>query len=153
MTRNDDGSAFREAMRGVKPLAAKERAALERRKRAARRRSTGAGANAAPQAAVDRRVLRDLARGRLRVEAEADLHGLTGAHALRVLEEFIAEAIAERFTCVRVVHGKGKRSGPGGPVLQALVHRWLATRADVLAFAPALPRDGGSGAVYVLLKR
>jgi DNA-nicking Smr family endonuclease len=53
--------------------------------------------------------------------------------------------------CVRVVHGKGLRSGPGGPVLKPIVHRWLRKVENVAAFAAARPADGGSGAVYVLL--
>jgi DNA-nicking Smr family endonuclease len=156
---SDDDRSFREAMRGVKPLRHKPRAATASRTRAGQRRMIagqhrmGAAAHAAPKRAVDRRMLRDLRRGRIRIDAEADLHGLSGEQALRALEEFIAEASAERLACVRVVHGKGKRSGPGGPVLAALVRRWLQTCDHVLAYAEAAARDGGSGAVYVLLER
>jgi DNA-nicking Smr family endonuclease len=149
---SDDDRSFREAMRGVKPLRHKPRAATTSRTRAGQRR-TGAAAHAAPKRAVDRRMLQDLRRGRIRIDAEADLHGLSGEQALRALEEFIAESAAERLACVRVVHGKGKRSGPGGPVLAALVRRWLQTCDHVLAYAEAAARDGGSGAVYVLLER
>jgi DNA-nicking Smr family endonuclease len=53
---------------------------------------------------------------------------------------------------VRIVHGKGWRSGPGGPVLKGLTDHLLRRRADVLAFASARPADGGTGAVLVLLK-
>jgi DNA-nicking Smr family endonuclease len=157
MTGNDDHSVFRAALRGVKPLAQKQRAGTQRRKRPPAHgvspRGRGAAQRVGGRTPVDRQTLRDLRRGRLRTAAEADLHGLTGAHALRVLEEFIATSVAEHCKCVRVVHGKGKRSGPGGPVLRDLVHRWLAQSDDVLAFAQALERDGGSGAVYVLLER
>lgn len=149
---SDDERSFREAMRGVKPLRHTQRAATASRTRAGQRRTSAAG-QAAPKRAVDRRTLRDLGRGRIRIDAEADLHGLSGEQALRVLEEFIAESAAQRLACVRVVHGKGNRSGPGGPVLAALVRRWLQTSDHVLAYADATARDGGSGAVYVLLER
>jgi DNA-nicking Smr family endonuclease len=52
-----------------------------------------------------------------------------------------------------VIHGKGARSGPDGPVLKAGVQRWLAQWDDVLGYVSAARRHGGSGAVYVLLQR
>jgi DNA-nicking Smr family endonuclease len=53
---------------------------------------------------------------------------------------------------VRVIHGKGLRSGPGGPVLKHVVDHWLRKIENVAAFASARPVDGGTGAVYVLLQ-
>ena len=58
----------------------------------------------------------------------------------------------EGLRCVRVIHGKGRRSGIGGPVLKHSVGAWLARIDRVCAFAPARPVDGGSGALYVLLQ-
>jgi DNA-nicking Smr family endonuclease len=54
---------------------------------------------------------------------------------------------------VRLVHGKGQRSGPRGPVLKNKVNVWLRRRSDVLAFASTPPVDGGTGAIYILLAR
>jgi DNA-nicking Smr family endonuclease len=53
---------------------------------------------------------------------------------------------------VRVIHGKGLGSRNREPVLKAKVAGWLAQREAVLAFCEAPPRDGGSGAVLVLLR-
>jgi DNA-nicking Smr family endonuclease len=56
---------------------------------------------------------------------------------------------------VIVVTGKGLKADGGG-VLRANVPRWLNEpdlRARVLAFAHARPKDGGEGALYVLLKK
>jgi DNA-nicking Smr family endonuclease len=50
-----------------------------------------------------------------------------------------------------VIHGKGRGSGPRGPVLKHVVNHWLRRMDDVAAFATARPVDGGTGAVYVLL--
>jgi DNA-nicking Smr family endonuclease len=55
--------------------------------------------------------------------------------------------------CARVIHGKGRRSGPEGPVLKGIVHERLERAPGVLALVAAEPRDGGSGAVLVLLGR
>ena len=61
-------------------------------------------------------------------------------------------ALAQQLRCVRVIHGKGLRSGPAGPVLKHAVSDWLARIDSVAAFATARPEDGGTGALYVLLK-
>jgi DNA-nicking Smr family endonuclease len=97
-------------------------------------------------------VLTQLRRGAFVIDGEIDLHGLTGAEAKAALREFIAECIERRVRCVRVVHGKGRRSGPRGPVLKNVVNNWLQRADDVLAFGSARAVDGGSGAIYVLLK-
>jgi len=96
-------------------------------------------------------VFRKLRRGEISVRDEIDLHGLTAAEARPALYEFLAEANAAGLRCVRVIHGKGRRSGHQGPVLKRKLGRWLQVREDVLAYCSARPVDGGTGAVYVLL--
>jgi DNA-nicking Smr family endonuclease len=96
-------------------------------------------------------MMRKLRRGQLAVEAEIDLHGLRQHAAHAALRQFLNDCVQRGLRCVRVIHGKGLRSGPGGPVLKLAVHHWLRTVENVAAFAGARPADGGSGAVYVLL--
>ncbi len=96
-------------------------------------------------------VLRKLRRGHYRIQAELDLHGLTAREAKAVLREFMAEALERGLTCVRIIHGKGLRSGPGGPVLKSTVSAVLQRSSRVLAFVSARAVDGGTGALYVLL--
>ena len=97
-------------------------------------------------------TVRRLRRGRFRIDQEIDLHGLTRAEARATLLEFIAEESQHGSRCVRVIHGKGLRSGHRGPVLKQSVNRWLRRLDNVLAFTPARRVDGGSGALYVLLR-
>jgi DNA-nicking Smr family endonuclease len=101
---------------------------------------------------VREQTLRHLRRGRFPVEDELDLHGLSQAAARDHLAEFIAASRHAGLRCVRVVHGKGYRSGARGPVLKIAVNTWLKRHADVLAFTSARVIDGGTGAVYVLLR-
>jgi DNA-nicking Smr family endonuclease len=101
---------------------------------------------------ISEAVLTRLRRGAYVVDGEIDLHGMTGAEAKAALRGFIAECTEQRLRCVRVVHGKGRRSGPRGPVLKNVVNHWLQRADDVLAFGSARAVDGGSGAIYVLLK-
>ena len=101
---------------------------------------------------VPQRVLLRLRRGEYAVAAETDLHGLTAIQARAALAAFIKAALYQGQSCVRVVHGKGRRSGPRGPVLKNVVNQWLRNCDAVSAFGSARPLDGGSGAVYVLLR-
>jgi DNA-nicking Smr family endonuclease len=103
------------------------------------------------RAGIPARLLDRLRRGEFAVEDETDLHGLTAAEAREALREFLHDSLARRLHCVRVVHGKGLRSGPRGPVLKHAVNVWLRKVDAVVAFASAPRQDGGTGAVYVLL--
>ncbi len=102
---------------------------------------------------VQKRITRRLRGGRIPVEASLDLHGMTLAIARKEFACFLAEARDRDLTCVRIVHGKGYRSGRRGPVLKRAVARWLSRRQEVLAYTSARPVDGGTGAVYVLLRK
>ena len=106
---------------------------------------------------VDRRQVERLRRGRLPIEARIDLHGMTQDAARRSLDAFIGAAAAAGKRCVLVITGKGVgRGGAGAGVLRENTPRWLnlpPNRARVLAFDHAQPRDGGDGALYVLLRR
>jgi DNA-nicking Smr family endonuclease len=175
--KDDDKDSFVAAMRGVRPLEFERRVeSTERpkpRARNSRRARTevlaeslygpsepstdgieqlGEGV-AFRRSTLPKRVFRDLRNSRYSIEAELDLHGLSMLNAKRELREFIVQSAKQQLGCIRVVHGKGKRSGPAGPILKGAVQHWLTQWEEVLAFVSAQPRDGGSGALYVLLRR
>ena len=174
-TDDEDTTAFREAMRGVRPLARKPRApAVKARKPPPRARFTrravdqvleeslelspadlgveAADALSYRREGVRESTLRDLRRGRWRVDDELDLHGMTLKEAKPALREFLARAHASQARCLRIVHGKGLGSGSRGPVLKNAVNVLLRRDDDVVAFCSARPTDGGTGAIYVLLR-
>jgi DNA-nicking Smr family endonuclease len=97
-------------------------------------------------------VMRRLRRGLFPIEDELDLHGLCQTAARDRLADFIARSRDGGCRCVRIVHGKGYRSGARGPVLKSAVNLWLRRHMDVMAFVSARAIDGGGGAVYVLLR-
>lgn len=98
-------------------------------------------------------LLRKLRRGQFSIGAELDLHGMTVPVARASLAGFLAECLKSNIRCVRIIHGKGNGSPQRQPVLKTKVAVWLRQRNDVLAFCSARPVDGGTGAVYVLLKK
>lgn len=102
---------------------------------------------------IQKKVFYDLRRGRYRIIDELDLHGLTVWQAKTLLLQYLRQAEQFDKTCVKVIHGKGRRSETGEPVLKKKVAYWLRVHQRVLAYYSTLPADGGTGAVYVLLKR
>jgi DNA-nicking Smr family endonuclease len=102
---------------------------------------------------VSRSVMRKLRRGQFAVQAELDLHGLAVADAKSNLAAFIHGCSDRGMVCVRVIHGKGHRSPGKMPVLKPKVARWLSQWNNVAAYVSARPVDGGTGALYVLLRR
>jgi DNA-nicking Smr family endonuclease len=102
---------------------------------------------------LQHRTLKKLRRGMFMVNAELDLHGMTVPIARNAIAGFLHECLRRRIQCVRIIHGKGLGSRHRGPVLKQKVGHWLQQRDEVLAYSSARAYDGGTGAVYVLLKR
>lgn len=95
---------------------------------------------------------KELKNGTIRWEARLDLHGMKSEDARTRLCQFIQYQAQEYKRCLLIIHGKGGYLG-APPVIKNLLNRWLPQIDEVLAFHSALPKDGGEGAVYVLLKR
>lgn len=102
---------------------------------------------------VQKRVMDKLRRGQFRIEAELDLHRMTSEQAYEALSQFLGYCQGQHKRCVRVIHGKGLGSANNTPVLKNKVNHWLRRWDNILAFGPARRCDGGSGALYVLLRR
>lgn len=105
------------------------------------------------QEGVQLSVMRKLRRGQYARQAELDLHGMTAAEAKHQVVAFLQECQARGHRCVRIVHGKGLRSPRGAPVLKLKLAGWLRQRDEVLAYCSARSNEGGTGAIYVLLRR
>ena len=101
---------------------------------------------------LSRMTLRKLRRGTWPVQDSLDLHGNNSDAARLLLQMFLHEAAQRSLRCVLVIHGKGLNSRDGQAVLRKLTRHWLAQHRQVLAYCDAAPRDGGNGAVLVLLK-
>jgi len=110
-----------------------------------------------PNAGVDKRTLGRLKKGKMSIDARVDLHGHTRESAYRILCNFIEGAYDRQNRCVLVITGKGLRGADGGEgVLKQAVPGWLSggkLKPMIVSWQLAQPRDGGSGALYVLIKR
>ena len=85
--------------------------------------------------------------------AKLDLHGCNVCRAEERLRRFIRQVCQFRENHALIVHGKGKNSINGQAVIKSYVASWLPTIPTVAAFCSAQPCHGGSGAVYVLLRK
>ena len=153
-----DRLLWREAMRSVTPLHG--RSAAVPSQPPATTVEKRAGQHVRPPAlghfsGIDRANAERLKRGLHPIEARLDLHGKTQAEAHQALAAFIRSSFDAGRRCVLVITGQGL--GPTGPgVLKSAVPRWLeeaGLRRHILAIASAQPRDGGAGALYLLLRR
>ncbi len=102
---------------------------------------------------VQLRLLKRLKQGHIPWEAGVDLHGYTVDQARDLLSKFIFDSRRAGMRCVIVVHGKAYSSAGKEPLLKSYVNEWLKRLKGVLAFCSAQAKDGGTGALYVLLKR
>ncbi|MGM0983579.1 MAG: Smr/MutS family protein [Pseudomonadota bacterium] len=177
----DEINAFRQALRdaGVRPIAS-NRADPGRRRRedpaeAARRAAATAATDdlatvgrtsdgrvepVRPSEFLDFalpdlpwRTRQQLKRGAIGWEAGLDLHGHTLEEAREELEAFLRDATSRRRRCVLIVHGKAWGTTSDYPMIKSHVNAWLREWPSVLAFCSATTIDGGTGAVYVLLRR
>ncbi|KHD07043.1 DNA mismatch repair protein MutS [Candidatus Thiomargarita nelsonii] len=102
---------------------------------------------------VQHRVLAKLRRGQFSINAELDLHGMIVREARVEVGNFLHDCYNSQIRCARIVHGKGHGSWQKQPILKKKLNKWLQQRDEVLAFCSARSVDGGTGAVYVLIKR
>jgi len=102
---------------------------------------------------VQPKMLGKLKQGRYPLDGTIDLHGMTVGQAGERLHLFLDTAVSKQWRTLLLIHGRGKGSYANKPVIKQHVNRWLRDTPGVLAFCSAAQRDGGTGAVYVLLKR
>ena len=99
-------------------------------------------------ATLQHKVFEDLKAGNLRWFEAVDLHGCTVEEARVAVLQIIQMAKDENQNVIKIVHGKGPEA-----ILKTYVNGWLRQHRDVLAFVSAPEKQGGTGAVLVLLKR
>jgi DNA-nicking Smr family endonuclease len=119
------------------------------------RRETMAGLVPADLPGFDRRTSDRLRKGRIGIQARIDLHGMTQTEAHGALAAFVLRCWSDGCRSMLVITGKGS-SGQGGGVLRRAVPLWLnqpPLRERIIGIEEAGHKDGGAGALYVLLRR
>jgi len=101
---------------------------------------------------LSRMTLRELRRRNGPIQDRLDLHGLHTEAARKLLQQFLHEAMQRELRSVLVIHGKGMNSRGGEALLRKLSRHWLTQHPSVLGYCEAPLKEGGSGAVMVLLR-
>ena len=144
-----DVEVWTEYTRAVRPLGGRARPSSSAAKPAAARVAERVAPAHLDIATPDRRSLENLKRGKMRPEARLDLHGHTRDEAFEELSRFVVAAQTRGVRVALIITG---RSG----ILREEVPRWLmvtALRPRILGMAEAKPRDGGAGALYVMIRK
>lgn len=97
--------------------------------------------------------MRKLKAGQIPFEGHLDLHGQKIETARELIWAFLAEASRYEIRCTRITHGKAARLDGKSPILKSHVNTWLRQHPQVLGFSSCQPKHGGTGSLYVLLKR
>jgi len=118
-----------------------------------------------PPAPFDHREAKRIARGRREIDARLDLHGMRQQDAHAALRRFLAHAQASGHRHVLIITGKGKPDPAAGRdfwtseergILRRLVPHWLcepALRPYVVSYLESAVHHGGSGALYVTIRK
>ncbi|MBY0378003.1 MAG: Smr/MutS family protein [Gammaproteobacteria bacterium] len=168
---DEDKRLFAEAMAATQPLSSKkqikESKKLEDKQNLAYRRyqasKTSPAAELAPlvsaetpllfqRATISDKKFSALQQGLFPNPPILDLHGLKEDEAMTKLKDFIYESHQKKIKVVLIVHGKGNRNTLNAPILKNAVNMQLRHLEIVLAFCSARSEEGGTGAIYVLLK-
>jgi len=102
---------------------------------------------------VQHGVYKKLRMGKYQIDARLDLHKESVEEARIDVFQFIQEAYHYKLRTLLILHGKGDRNPDKVALLKSYVAIWLPELEPVLAFHSAQSFHGGTGAVYVLLKK
>ena len=111
---------------------------------------------------IDRNTATKFKRGEFKIERRLDLHGYTEDEAWEAVTNFIKNAYIDSLRCVLIVTGKGRSHPedeeimPRRGILKEKVPQWLNSRELrplILSISYSQIKDGGEGALYVLLRR
>lgn len=101
---------------------------------------------------VQNEVFKKLRGGRYPLDGRLDLHRLTVREARVALFEFLERSRRKGWRTLLVSHGRGEKS-PTPARIKSFVAHWLTQVPDVIAYHSAARQHGGTGAVYVMLRK
>jgi len=170
--KDNDSRLFRQAMQGVKPLICdKEPVYCPPKKLVNKKFKLNQSINYEDElseyyepadiedevlfvrSGVQYEILRKLKRKYFNIKTKLDLHGMSVTMARSAIVKFLYYCQHNHIKYACIIHGKGHGSQKKQGILKAKVNQWLKMRQEVLAFCSAHPSNGGTGAVYIVIKR
>tara|TARA_B100000963_G_scaffold323846_1_gene308938 strand:+ start:170 stop:754 length:585 start_codon:yes stop_codon:yes gene_type:complete len=105
------------------------------------------------RAGIQEGVFKKFRLAKYSIDGRLDLHRRTVAEARQEVFSFISEATDCDARCLLILHGKGERNVNQQAKLKSYVAKWLKEIPQVMAYHTAQKHHGGTGALYVLLKK
>ena len=102
------------------------------------------------KSSAPKKLIRQLQQGKISAAPTLDLHGHTAIKACELMAEFIYAQQHQQF--IHIIHGKGYNCDLGKSILKSQVFAFLCQHPQILAFHSCAQQDGGTGAVFALLK-
>ena len=102
------------------------------------------------QSGVSPKVIKKMKRGEIDSAPSLDLHGQTITQACESMSNFIYHHQNDKF--IQIIHGKGYNSENNMSVLKTQVVSFLKQHPQIMAFNSCPVKDGGTGAIFALLK-
>lgn len=102
---------------------------------------------------VSEQTLKELKQNKLGAYLKLDLHGHRIEESFQSIIKHITKAKSQNIRVCQIIHGKGHLSEDHTPVLKSYLNKWLRENPDVLAFCSCPKQHGGTGAVFVLIRR
>jgi len=177
MTENDSANSFLEEMKDVDPLSQDKVAhhkssstsedSIDYRRKAASKKvsvyenflTDGEVEPVEPQeilsfkiSGIQPNVFKNLKQAKYKFDYHLDLHRMSVSQARNAVFQLISSAEVEDLRCFLITHGKGERSKQPAK-LKSYVNHWMKQIDQVVAFHSAQPHHGGTGSIYVLLKK
>ena len=94
----------------------------------------------------------ELKKGKIKAKKSIDLHGINLVTAENLIVKFIDNSVKNKDKCIQIIHGLSRYSTPPA-LMKSLVKKHLELNHNVLAFCSCRAKDGGLGAVFVLLRQ
>ena len=104
---------------------------------------------------IDRNTDKKLKAGKIKIDLKLDFHGLTLEEAFDSLLKNIEKAYNSGLKLILVITGKGKGTKEGKESIKNLIEKWMkhpVISSRIIKYVDAQQKDGGAGAIYVLLK-
>ena len=105
---------------------------------------------------IDRNTDKKLRNGHLKIDLTIDFHGMTLDSAFDCLLDKVNWAYQNKLRCILLVTGKGRNTKPGRESIKGNIEKWLKhpeISNKIIKYVDATAKHGGTGALYVLLRR
>lgn len=102
---------------------------------------------------VQEGVYRNLRLGRYTVDARLDLINRPLVECVDEVVDFVQQCVGLGIRTVLIQYGRSRSAQSHANLVKSSLNLWLPAMEEVMAFHCAQPQHGGTGAIYVMLRK